>query len=88
MKKVIIKNLTNDGSKCKQYFVNFITSDKYPALDIYKLVLCHKSEFDKLLSAGYLPVKKFKDHYLFLQVFGIKLSTLNTAIDQLNKQNK
>ena len=77
----IVRSLTNDGDRAKQY-VTVLKSDKYaPSLIIRKLVLTEDVGY---LNVGFKCLKNFKGFYLFEQVFSIKVDTLNLVIKEAN----
>jgi hypothetical protein len=70
----ILKGPTNAGDPCKYRIIIYGHSKKDISLIIYKFVL---SDDRELYEGDFIKVRSWKDKYLFLQVFAIKLETLN-----------
>lgn len=79
--RFIVRSLTNDGDRAKQY-VTVLKCDQYaPSLIIRKLVLTEDVGY---LNVGFKCLKNFKGFFLFEQVFSIKVDTLNLVIREVN----
>ena len=83
IKKFFIRSRTNTGSLCKQYFHLIpIKGGEGYTLIIHKFVLVE--DFNLEYYQDLMPVKKFKDRYLYFEHFGIKLDTLTMALLRIN----
>lgn len=78
-----IRSFNNDKELAKQYFTVAKSKNYSEALIIRKIVL---SKNTKLYSKDFKIIKKFKDYYLFEQVFSIKIETLRMVTSVLNGQ--
>jgi hypothetical protein len=76
LSEAIARTKTNKGDYCKQTvrLIYPVDENQEPYLEIHKLILSKRDE--TFVSVGYLEVKTFKDKGLYLQIFGIKISTL------------
>jgi hypothetical protein len=70
----ILRGPTNNGDPCKYRMIIYGHSKKDIALIIYKFVL---SDNRKLYEPDFINLRSWKDKYLFLQVFAIRLETFN-----------
>lgn len=86
-KSFILKSNTNDNEICKQRFFIAGNPDNIQmedALIIYKRVLTEKYE-DYYRKYDFQKIKSFKGKVLCEQVFSIKISSINKAIDFFNQ---
>jgi len=72
-----IKSKTNNKEFAKQYFMILASETTEPALIVRKLVYTNDYE---LYCDDFDILKKYKDHFLFQQIFSIKLSTLSSVL--------
>ena len=79
----ILRSKTNTGDFAKQKFIIFQALGHNISLIVYKLVL--SSNF--ALYYDYYPIKKYKEKILFLQVYSIKLSTLDSVLQWIGFLN-
>ena len=82
--RFFIRSKTNDGDLAKQYFTVALGRAE-PALIIKKLVLTKKSYKEGLIGP---PAKVFKGNALFVETFGIKISTLIQVIERIQNTIK
>lgn len=77
-----IRSETNNKDLCKQYFT-VIKKDGYePTLVIVKLVYSNDYE---LYHTEHEVLRTFRDKFLFRQVFGLKIETLDMVVNELHK---
>ena len=87
LSRCIIKNDTNANELCKQYFSIIVGEDKPTelVLSITKYVLTKRTA---LYKHGFKAIRKFNSKTLFMQIFSIKINTLQEANRLLTINNK
>ncbi len=86
MKTKLIKiGKTNNGDQCKQVIKIIGHKPEEIALIIYKLIFTDNRE---LYESDFTLLRKFKDKYLFEQVFVIRLNTLGEIVGWLNSNHE
>ena len=85
MKRLTLRGKTNNGDSVKQYC--FLTENKekgyVKSVIINRLILTEQK--DIYLKTGHIPVRQFKDKFVFRKSFSMKLETLNQIVDWANK---
>jgi hypothetical protein len=83
IKKFTIHSKTNANEFAKQYFNVVKFGDHEPSLIIKKLILSDDLECYN----DYVVLKYFKEKYLLLKVFSMKLNTFNKVYDEIKDIN-
>ena len=82
--RFFLRSNTNDGEKAKQYFTVLRTNEFEPSLIIRKLVLT--KDFVLYQKHGYKHLKGYKGMYLMGTTFGLKIDTLNSVLEIVDKK--
>lgn len=79
-KKFYWRGTTNNGDPCKQVCSIIGRNPNNVALKIYKLVLSADAD----IYSDFISLREWKGQCLYLQIFAIRLTTLNEILEWLN----
>ena len=83
--KFFRKTITNGGDLCKQYFIVIDGDGKDSALAIRRYTLADSDRDELYVRTGDRLIKCFKGKRLWYTSFSIKIDTLNSVMDLINK---
>lgn len=86
IKPFFIKSIANNGDRAKQYFMVISDQHKDRSIIITKRVLT--KDYALYFKLGYRGLRRFKDYYMLEYRFGIKLETMNRAMEIIDNALK